>query len=420
MTNLAQFPAKLRFLFQPSRYKIAYGGRGAAKSWGFARALLIQGAQRPIRVLCAREIQKSIKESVHQLLGDQIDALGLAGHYDVLADEIRGANGTKFTFAGLRHNVGNIPSKEGLDIVWVEEAQSVSKHSWEKLIPTIRKDGSEIWISFNPELEDDETYQRFVVKPPSSAKVVKINWRDNPWFPRVLREEMEELQRTDYDAYLTVWEGNCRVTLDGAIFANELRATIAGERIKHVPHTEGMPVYTFWDLGRADLTAIWFAQTIGFEHRLIDYYENCGHLIPHYLRELQSRPYVYGQHWLPHDAAHKLQAAEKTIKQQVEAVFPGIVNIVPLMNVTNQINAARTIFPRCWFDREKTEDGVKALKYYQFKVDPQTGQRSKEPMHNWPSHGSSAFQYFAVAIKEPRGKPKPRERRGSGGGWMAA
>ena len=140
MMTMAQveFPEKLEPLFTPARYKVLYGGRGGAKSWGIARTLLVLGASKPIRILCAREIQKSINESVHQLLKDQIQALGLSDFYEVLNNEIRGKNGTLILFAGLKHNVHNIKSKEGVDICWVEEAQTVSRTSWDTLIPTIR------------------------------------------------------------------------------------------------------------------------------------------------------------------------------------------------------------------------------------------------------------------------------------------
>src|SRR6185437_15618646 len=157
----ANFPEKLSYLFKPKRYKVAYGGRGGAKSWGFARALLILGAQKPLRILCTRETQKSIGDSVHKLLDDQIKLLGLEKFYEVQKSAIIGANGTEFIFAGIRQNVHNLKSYEACDICWVEEAQTVSKSSWDVLVPTIRKEGSEIWVSFNPDLETDETYQRF-------------------------------------------------------------------------------------------------------------------------------------------------------------------------------------------------------------------------------------------------------------------
>jgi len=355
---------------------------------------------------------------VHKLLSDQVATLGLSGHYEVLQDEIRGRNGTEFTFSGLRHNVDSIKSKEGIDIVWVEEANLVSAASWEKLIPTIRKESSEIWITFNPELETDETYQRFVLNPPEGATVVKLTHADNPWFPKVLRKEMEALQARDPDAYLTVWEGNCRQTLAGAIYANEIRDATANARITRVPHTPGVKVLTFWDLGRADMTSIWFMQQIGFEFRFIDYYENTGHLIPHYLKEMQSRPYVYGTTWLPHDAEHEQLAADKSIQQQVEASGFSV-EIVPNIGVAHGINAARTLFSRCYFDERACADGLQALRHYQYKVDPNTGQRSPEPLHNWASHGADALRYFAVAISEPKTK-RVVHRRHQPGSWMGA
>jgi phage terminase large subunit len=175
-----------------------------------------------MRVLCAREFQVSIKDSVHKLLTDQINAMGLDSFYEITQTTIRGKNGSEFFFIGLKNNITNVKSFEGVDICWVEEAQTVSKTSWNVLIPTIRKDGSEIWVTFNPELETDDTYQRFVVTPPPNSVVQKITWRDNPWFPETLREEKDHLQVRDTEAYNTVWEGICRKTVDGAVFANEI------------------------------------------------------------------------------------------------------------------------------------------------------------------------------------------------------
>ena len=199
-----EFPEKLGFLFEPARYKVLYGGRGSGKSWGVARALISIALQKPIRVLCAREFQNSISDSVHALLADQIKGMGLEGFFTIQNTAIYGANGSEFLFAGLKHNITKIKSFEGVDICWVEEAQTTSKSSWDVLIPTVRKENSEIWITFNPELDTDETYKRFIVLPPSNAAVKKVNWSDNPWFPQVLRDEMEDLKARDMDAYLKI------------------------------------------------------------------------------------------------------------------------------------------------------------------------------------------------------------------------
>lgn len=416
------FPEKLGFLFNPARYKVLWGGRGGAKSWNIARAMLALGTQSPLRILCAREIQKSIADSVHRLLADQIENMGLGVFYEVQKTAIVGLNGTNFLFAGLRHNIGSIRSVEGIDIAWIEEAQTVSKASWDALIPTIRKDGSEIWISFNPELDTDETYKRFVLNHPPDAEVVKVGWRDNPWFPAVLRAEMDHLKRTDHDAYLTVWEGHCRQVLDGAIYAREIReATEAGRLSGRVPVDASKPVHTFWDLGRADKTAIWFAQQIGFEHRIIDYYENRGEALGHYLKTIQARGYVYGEHWLPHDAENELLASERTIAQQMRAAG-FTVRIVPKIGVADGINAARTLFPNCWFDAEKCADGMNSLRRYRYDVDPQTGQYSKAPLHDDASHGADAFRYLAVSMTERKAPVltlKFRQAPAGAAGWMA-
>lgn len=205
----ADFPAKLAFLFQPARYKVAYGGRGGAKSWGFARALLVLAAQRKLRVLCARELQISIQDSVHKLLAEQIEALGLGGIYEVQQATIRcKATGSEFIFSGLRSNITKIKSMEGLDVAWVEEAQTVSAESWDVLVPTVRKADSEIWVSFNPMHDDDPTYKRFVVTPPPGAAVVPIGWQDNPWLPDVLKAEKDYLYSIDPEAAEHVWGGS--------------------------------------------------------------------------------------------------------------------------------------------------------------------------------------------------------------------
>lgn len=416
----AEFPAKLRFLFEPYRYKVAYGGRGSAKSWSYARALLIQAIKSPIRVLCAREIQKSIKQSVHTLLADQIQQLGLGRLFTVLETEIRGLNGSSFTFTGLaNHTVESVKSFEAIDIVWVEEAQTVSKRSWEILIPTIRKEKSEIWVSFNPELEEDETYQRFVVSPPASAKVVKVNWNDNPWFPEVLRAEMEELKAKDPDAWLNVWEGNCRLVLDGAIYAKELRLAQENGQIMRVPYDATKPVHTFWDLGFADNTAIIMAQSVGFEYRIIDYIQDSQQTINYYIAELQKRPYVWGTDYLPHDARARSLATGRSIMDLLKGAGRKV-EIVKMVSIADGINAARTIFSKTYFDQSKTTDLLQCLRRYRYDLDSKTGHFSKAPLHDYWSHGADAFRMMAVAIKDTTTKKQEKAERMNYGsnGWM--
>ena len=394
-----EFPEKLGFLFDKSRYKVLYGGRGSGKSWGVARALISIALQRPVRVLCAREFQNSISDSVHALLADQIKSMGLEGFFTIQNTAIYGMNGSEFLFAGLKHNITKIKSFEGVDIAWVEEAQTTSKSSWDVLIPTIRKEGSEIWLTFNPELDTDETYKRFIVNPPSNAIVKKVNWSDNPWFPQVLRDEMEDLKARDMDAYLNVWEGNTRQVLDGAVYANELRKAQEENRIKDVLLDTGVPVSTFWDIGWADMTSIWFVQTIpGGEVRVIDFYQDCQKPIDFYTALLQTKGYTYRDHWLPHDAEHKNMTG-KSVKDIMETMgFP--VRITPKLSVADGINAARMLLNRCYIDQTRCAEGLQALRHYRYDVDPDTKMFSDKPLHDQHSHAADAWRYAAVALDE--------------------
>jgi phage terminase large subunit len=220
-------PKAFGFLYTPQlggvRYRIAYGGRGSAKSWQYARALLVHGLSQPLRILCAREYQASIRDSVHRVLADQVTRLGLDNFYTIQESAILGANGTEFLFKGLRRDISQIKSTEGIDICWVEEAEAVSDSSWRTLIPTIRKDNSEIWVTFNPAMESDSTYQRFIVKTPERSVVRKVSYLDNPWFPAVLKQEADALLKADPEAHAHVWGGKPWARSDAQVLAGKWR-----------------------------------------------------------------------------------------------------------------------------------------------------------------------------------------------------
>lgn len=416
-----QLPDKLQCLFEPSRYKILYGGRGGAKSTSIAKSYLIKGAQSKRKIICTREIQKSIQDSVHALLEQEIMNIGLQDFYSIQKTGIFGRNQTEFLFAGLRSNIASIKSIPGLTDAWVEEAQSASVSNIRTLARTIREPNSEIILSFNTDLEDDPIYQDFVVNPPEDSIVVYINYWDNPWFPDVLRKDMEEDKKRNYQEYLNVWEGKPKQAVDGAIFANELRLAAEQQRLTKVPIAAGIPVNTFWDLGQSDNTAIWFIQIVGMEYRIIDYYQNSGHKMPHYIEVLVERGYNYDEHCLPHDAEAEQIAAQSTIKQQLLAAVQNnsrlgkTVRIVPrIPKKALGIDAARSIFEQCVFDKEKTADGLQCLRHYAFAKDEESGKVSKEPKHDIWSHGSDAFLCFAQHFKRNAVsglKPLPNNKR---------
>jgi phage terminase large subunit len=422
----AQLSRPMAALLKPARYKVFWGGRGAGKSHGVALYLLAQAAATPLRILCCREFQSSMRDSVHRLLVDVILRLGLEDKFNVQVNGIRGVNGSEFIFEGLRHNITRIRSLEGIDKVWVEEAQTVSNASWETLIPTIRKDGSEIILTFNPELETDATYERFVKHPPPNAAVVKLNYHDNPWFPSVLKDEMEHLKRVDPDAYQHIWLGECRLTLDGAIYARELREATEQGRIATVHYDTTKPVSVYVDLGWQDLTAIWFIQHIAGEVRCIDYHEDSQRPFGDYLKLMQAKPYLYTTLWLPHDAQAKSLGTGRSIEELARAAG-WHVRIVPKLSVADGINAVRTLFPNMWFDRDACGDGVQALRHYRYELDL-NGQFSRSPLHDAASHGADALRYAAVAMQEaarasyPKAPPpkrlviEPRQRANTN--WM--
>jgi len=415
---------KLAFLFEQGRYKFIRGGRGSGKSWGVSRALLIQASQAPHRVLCAREIQDSIKDSVHRLLSDQIEAMGLGGFFEVLRDEIRGRNGSLFLFKGLSDQTAeSVKSFEGCTRVWLEEAQTISKRSWSILTPTIRAPGSEIWTTYNPELETDETHQRAVIVPRDDTVSVLMNWRDNPWFPEVLEKEraQDEVLLPAVE-YAHKWEGRCMPAVEGAIYANEIAQAEEQKRIGRVPHDPLLRTHAVWDLGWNDAMAIIVVQRAASELRVIDYIEDSHRPLPEYVAQLQAMPMTWGNDWLPHDGFAKRHQTGKSDEEVLRALNRAP-EMTPNVEVEQGIRAARVVFPRIWFnDTPNVRRLIECLKRYRRNVSKSTGEAGT-PRHDEYSHGADAFRYLALVADKLTGtttrKPTAREVA-MGGGHMNA
>lgn len=414
-------PKAFEYLRTPKRYKAAYGGRGSSKSHSFARTLLVRGLEQPTRVVCGREIQKSIKDSVHQLLSDIIRSNEiLNSHYEIQESIIRAKNGSDFKFRGLKHNTSDLKSLEGTDIFWIEEAENVSDNSYEILIPTIRKPNSEIWATFNVKNISDPTYRRFITEAGDDTISRKVSWRDNPFFPEVLRLEMEKLKKTDAEAYNHVWEGEPDTRRSGAVFAKQLSKAREDGRITLVPYDPSCEVFTAWDLGFGDATAIWWLQFVGRELRWLKYYENSGEQLDHYVKVVKDQPYNYSTHFLPHDGAHgnirglnvSTQLLQMGLKNQV---LPRESDINPGIDLMRQ-----TIGFSC-FDQKGCADGLHALENYAYEWDEDRKIFRSKPMHNWASHGASAARYAALAasqIKTILTPPKKSNYQPRRSGWM--
>ena len=416
----AEFPSKLRPLFEAIRYKILEGGRGGAKSWSAARALLTLGVLNPLRILCAREVMKTIKESVHQLLKDQVEALGYESVYtDITENSIKGINGTTFTFTGLRSvTAANLKSFEGIDIVWVEEGQAVSQRSWNILIPTIRKENSEIWVTFNPELDSDDTWVRFVENPHPDSVVIHINHNDNPWFTKILEQERVHAKRTmDTETYDNIWEGTPRTVLEGAIYAHEVRAMVKSGRYAKHPYDPRLPVHTAWDLGWNDQNTIICFQILRGEITIIDYLEASFLTPAMWVKVLDKLPYVWGTDYLPWDGNTTSKQTGKSYKQQLKKL--GRKKVLHQNqhdgNEEKRIKAARTLYPRMYMDNTHFYDfevgemvvvrGVGRLmectKRYRRNV-PTTTEEPSTPRHDQYCHGCDALGMLAQIADKVR------------------
>lgn len=399
----AEFPEKvLPGIFEHHRYKSLRGGRGSAKSWSVADALLIKGTQQPLRILCARETQKSIRDSVHKLLIDQMMRLHLHGEYVPHHIEITGRNGTKFAFTGLSDLTAEaIKSFEGFDIVWIEEAQVVSERSWKILTPTIRKPGSEIWATWNPELDTDPTWKRLVESPAPDTWSVELNWRDNPWFTDVLEAERQHALRTmtkvDYE---NIWEGKPRPTVAGAIYADEIAAMHADRRISTVPHDPYHLVYPVADIGWNDATAIGLWQRHLSQLRCIGYIEGSNRTWDDYSRELrENRRYNFGAFFLPHDGGSATMRSNGGSDATVLEGLGWTVRVLERKDPEQGIRDTRMAMRKMALDKEKCERLLECLKRYR-RVVPHTTGEPGAPLHDEWSHGADMVRYAVQAAPQ--------------------
>jgi len=205
-----------------------------------------------------------------------------------------------------------------------------------------------------------------------------------------------------------VYEGHCVQTVEGAVYAAELRKIESEQRIRQVPYDNTKPVHAAWDLGFADQTAIWMFQVYPWEYRLIDYLEGSGQAIHYYLKELQSRGYVWGRDYLPHDARARNLATGKSIEELMRAAGRSV-TIVPQLSIADGINAARTIMAQCWFDADKCADGLQALRHYRWAPVLASGIQKREPVHDTYSHGADSFRAMAVGVKPPAASERPKQ-----------
>lgn len=444
-------PEKIKEVFEgAARYRGAYGGRGSGKTRSFAQMCVVRAIDYAFgrgltgTIMCARESMKSLKDSSLTEIKNAIKNLGLSSFFNFGEHYVRTSNGAiEFTFDGLRQNVDNLKSKSRVLICWIDEAENITESSWQTLLPTIREENSEIWVTWNPKFDGSATDCRFkkvvesyirsiadlddqislkeeddpqlsslkeqrevLLEQSNEYKIVSINWQDNPWFPETLNRERLRDREQDALLYRHVWEGGYITVSKGSYYADSLTKARDEGRIGHIPRDELFPCYAFWDIGgtgsKSDATAIWIVQFIDKEIRLIDYYEVQGQSLSYHVEWLRANRYENAVMVLPHDGRTHDRVYDVTIESELNnAGF----NVEVVSNqgsgaAMKRIGLSRKWFSRMFFDETKTSAGVKALEWYQEKWDERRN-IGLGVNHDWSSHAADAFGMISVYYKEP-------------------
>lgn len=406
-----KIPPKLIPVFLgPARYRGAYGGRGSAKTRTFAKMAAVRALQAAEAgesgvIVCAREYMNSLADSSMSEVKAAIRSEPwLEAHFDIGETYIRTKDKrVEFVFVGLRHNLDSIKSKARILLCWVDEAEPVTETAWQKLIPTVREEGSEIWVTWNPEKDTSPTHKRFREVVSDDMKIVELNYKDNPWFPSVLERERlaDKIERPD--SYDHIWNGGFITFIEGSYFAKHLAAARDENRIGRVAADPLLTIHLFADIGgtgaKADAFTFWAVQFVGREVRVLDYYEVVGQPLGAHLEWLRERGYTprKAQIWLPHDGA----THDKVFSVSYESAFRDAgyhVEVIPNQGrgaAGARIEAARRMFPFCWFNADKTEAGRKALGAYHEKRD-ENRNVGLGPNHDWASHGADSFGLCAI------------------------
>lgn len=419
-----ELPPKLIPVFAgEADFRGAYGGRGSAKTRSFAKMAAVRAlmwAQQGVRgaVVCGREFMNSLAESSMAEVKAAIQSEPwLAAHFDVGEEYIRTTDRrVEFAFIGLRRNLDSIKSKARILLLWVDEAENVSETAWEKALPTVREEGSEVWITWNPELETSATHKRFRVDPPARSKIVQLNYRDNPFFPASLDRKRLDDKAKRPDSYDHVWEGGFKTAISGAYFAAALAVAKEQGRIGRLAPDPLMTLRGYWDIGgtgaKADACAIWIVQFIGREVRAIRYYEAVGQPLASHVEWLRRNGFSGAQCVLPHDGAANDKVFAVSYESELrKAGFD--VKVIPNMGAgaaMTRIEAARRVLPSVWFNDAMVRDlregeegkevdatgaGRTALGWYHERRDEKRN-IGFGPNHDWASHGADAFGMMAV------------------------
>ncbi len=402
-------------LLMPRRYKGAYGGRGSGKSWFWAEQVVLKTYQRKTDVVCIREVQNTIKDSVKKLIETKIEALKLGSAFEVLESEIKGRNGSQIIFKGMQsYNADNIKSLEGFEIAWVEEAQSLSERSFDLLRPTIRSPGSELWFSWNPRHKTDPV-DYFFRGPFSDPDVLGIqaNWSDNPWFPDELRKERTRDYARDPEKAAHIWEGDYERITEGAYYARLILQAEREGRIRDFEIDRTKPVHTAWDLGKRSNNVIWCWQNVNDVPHIVDFYSPPDGDLKIWAQWLADRAY-HGNDYVPHDVMTEEWGTGRTRWELLKTMGRKPTRVASV-SVEDGRNAVRLILEKAVFHKSNCDYGIDGLRSYRREWDAERGVFKDTPLKNWADHIADGFRYLALAWRDmpkpaaPRPKPKELE-----------
>lgn len=394
----------------------AYGGRGSGKTRSFAkmtaiRAYMWAAAGVSGQILCGRQFMKTLADSsLEEVKLAIMDEPWLVPFFDMGESFIKtkGLPGkVYYNFMGLDRNIDSVKSQARVLLGWVDEAEPVTDQAWTKLIPTLREEDSELWVTWNPERKNSATHKRFRDTDDPRYKVVEVNWRDNPRFPAKLERDRIRDKTFRPDQYEHIWEGKFVTAVTGAYYAKHLTEARAEGRIGPVGKDPLMGIKAFWDIGgtgrSADATSIVIAQFVGMQIRILDYYEARHQPLATHINWLRERGYDKCHCILPHDGVQGDKVYDATFEGALTAAG------FDTDTIKNQgkgaakmrIEAGRRLFPNIWFNQATTEGLVDALGWYHEKIDEERN-IGLGPDHDWASHAADAFGLLCIAYEQPK------------------
>lgn len=409
-TAVIRIPEKLVDVFTgEADVRGSCGGRGSAKTRTFAKMTAVRAHMWDMEgregiILAARQFMNSLADSsIEEIKAAIRDEDWLAPHFDIGETYIRTASGRiSYSFVGLARNINSIKSKSRILLGWVDEAEHVTDEAWTKLIPTLREEDSELWVTWNPERKTSATNLRFRNSDDPRTKIVEMNYRDNPWFPAILERARLKDQRERPEQYAHIWEGDYITVSEGAYFSRQIIEARNEGRMCRVAPDPLMTFYAVFDIGgtgaKADAVAIWIVQYIGPEIRLLDYYEAKGQPLATHVHWLRESGYGRAMCVLPHDGRAHDRVFDATYEGALKTAGFEVM-VVPNQGAgaaRQRIEAARRLFPQMWFNEERCQGGIDAIGWYHEKIDQERG-IGLGPDHDWSSHGADAFGLVAVA-----------------------